>query len=161
MTPDQAAVGDQLRDNHPGRPGRSLTIVAIAHGADGKVTRVSARAARGRLVHIGIASLQAEGAARRRGFTLKARAPRDERLAAMLGREIQLCRDSRGRMSGPGSERLVRARLDRVDGHLVHATLLEDDPLATTAPHRVGESGCWHGLSFIDGYEAPAPEVAE
>lgn len=160
MKPDQAVVGDKLHDNHPGRPGRSLTIVAIAKGADGKVKRVSARAAGGRLVHVGIASLHTDGAARRRGFTVKAGPPRDERLAAMLGREIQLCRGSRGRMSGPGSERLVRARLDRVDGQVVHATLLEDDPLATTAPHRVGESGYWHGLSFIHGYEAPVPEVA-
>jgi len=47
MTPDQAAVGDQLHDNHPGRPGRSLTIVAISQGADGKVTRVSAQPADG------------------------------------------------------------------------------------------------------------------
>lgn len=65
------------------------------------------------------------------------------------GQEIILVRGSRGRVDGPGRERRVRARLVSATTTNVHAVLLEDDPLATTAPYKAGEAGVWHGLSFL------------
>lgn len=58
-------------------------------------------------------------------------------------------------------ERRVRARLDEVDGHFVHATLLEDDPNAICPPKLAGESGTWHGLSFVETpIDAAGPGMA-
>ena len=51
-------------------------------------------------------------------------------IADLIGKEIMLVRGSRGRHVGIGHERRVRARLDAVDGMLVQATLLEDEPSA-------------------------------
>jgi hypothetical protein len=64
--------------------------------------------------------------------------------------EVTLIRGGRGRRTGPGCERKVRARLDSIDpiGN-VRCTLLEDDPLSTTHPYKTGESGGWNGLSFL------------
>lgn len=74
----------------------------------------------------------------------------------LAGQEVILLRGSRGRFTGPGCERQVRARLDSIDVcQLVRCTLLEDDPLATMAPIKTGESGCWHGLSFLQVGLAP------
>lgn len=67
-----------------------------------------------------------------------------------IGDDVTLIRGSRRRTSGPGCERRIKARLDSIDCHLnVFCTLLEDDPLATTSPYRAGQSGLWHGLSFL------------
>lgn len=67
-----------------------------------------------------------------------------------IGQEVTLIRGSRGRPTGPGCERLVRARLDSIDAvGNVCCTLLEDDPLATVSPNKAGESGQWHGMSFL------------
>lgn len=67
----------------------------------------------------------------------------------LIGKEVLIIRGSRGKSSGPGRERAVRCMLDAVDGQMVHATLLEDDPDATVAPWRCGDSGTWHGRSFV------------
>ena len=71
--------------------------------------------------------------------------------AVAIGEEVVLIRGSRGRPlgSGPGHERCLRARLDAFQAGTVYCTLLEDDPNATVAPFKSGESGVWHGLSFI------------
>lgn len=84
---------------------------------------------------------------RRTGFSVV----RDDagHLRELVGKEITLIRGSRGRTRGPGMEREVRAMLDAVEGGMVFATLLEDDPLATVKPHKAGESGVWHGRSFV------------
>ena len=66
------------------------------------------------------------------------------------GQEITLLRGSRGRPHGPGCERRVRARLVSATPYNVIATLLDDDPVATTRPTKAGEQGVWHGLSFIE-----------
>ena len=68
----------------------------------------------------------------------------------VAGQEVALIRGGRGRTTGPGCERKVRARLGSIDpmGN-VRCTLLEDDPLATTSPYKVGESCNWYGLSFL------------
>jgi hypothetical protein len=68
----------------------------------------------------------------------------------LVGKEILLVRGSRGRREGPGHERRVRARLDSIDGVMVHATLLEDDPHASASPTKAGEHGTWHGHSFVE-----------
>ncbi len=69
------------------------------------------------------------------------------------GDEVTLLRGSKGRpagLVGSGCERRVRARLDSIDASMnVFCTLLEDDPMATVHPTMAGESGCWHGLSFL------------
>lgn len=65
------------------------------------------------------------------------------------GQEIVLLRGSRGRSNGPGHERRVRARLVSASPSIVEAVLLEDDIAATNAPTKAGETGVWHGLSFI------------
>lgn len=66
------------------------------------------------------------------------------------GQEIILLRGSRGRSTGPGCERRVRARLVSATPYNVIANLLDDDPDATTRPTKAGEQGVWHGLSFIE-----------
>lgn len=69
-----------------------------------------------------------------------------------VGDEVVLIRGSRGRgpETGPGFEREVRARYLGGNGPLdVVCELLEDDPNATTLPFRAGETGVWHGESFI------------
>lgn len=54
------------------------------------------------------------------------------------------------RTRSAGCERNVRARLDSVSTFDVFATLLEDDPIATIAPFKAGESDVWSGHSFVD-----------
>lgn len=78
----------------------------------------------------------------------------------LVGKAIHLNRGSSGRPTGKGRDRLVRARLDRIEGNMVFATLLEDDPDAGSAPYKAGEEGCWHGLSFIAG-RAPSEDLSE
>jgi hypothetical protein len=68
----------------------------------------------------------------------------------MAGQVITLLRGSRTRNTGPGCLRRVRATLLSASPGNLHAVLLEDDPLATARPNKTGESGTWHGLSFID-----------
>jgi len=75
----------------------------------------------------------------------------DAVVSALVGKEILLRRGSEQRRSGVGKLRTVRARLDRVEGHNVFATLLEDDPFAAARPSEAGEDGVWHGRSFIAG----------
>lgn len=75
--------------------------------------------------------------------------PIPQEIKALIGKEIGLRRGSQFRPIGPGCDRIVRARLDNVEWGCVHATLLEDDPLATIGPGKAGESGVWHGLSSI------------
>lgn len=70
-------------------------------------------------------------------------------LTHLIGKEVLIIRGSRGKTDGPGRERAVRCMLDAVDGQMVHATLLEDDPDATVAPRNCGDSGTWHGHSFV------------
>jgi aromatic ring-cleaving dioxygenase len=67
-----------------------------------------------------------------------------------VGQEVILIRGGRGRTTGPGCERKVRARLNSIDpmGNVL-CTLLENDSLATTYPHKAGECGNWSGLSFL------------
>lgn len=152
MTALTIEPGDQLKDNDKRVTyNRVLTIEGLQRAADGSLEKVSARVRPGgQLVRISVKRIYAEGKVRASGFTLLRQKPLDPRIVALLGEEIRLRRGGRGRTVGPGCERLVRARLDRLDGHNVFATLLEDDPLATTDPKRTGESGVWHGLSFID-----------
>lgn len=90
-----------------------------------------------------------------RAYSSTARAlPIDHRpymndLNHLLGQEVLIIRGSRGKTDGPGRERAVRCMLDAVEGQMVHATLLEDDPDATVAPWRCGDTGTWHGRSFV------------
>lgn len=67
------------------------------------------------------------------------------------GDEVVLVRGGRGRgpETGPGFEREVRARYLGGSRHEVHCELLEADPHATVKPDRAGETGIWHGESFI------------
>lgn len=68
----------------------------------------------------------------------------------VTGQEVTLTRGSRGRSTGQGCERKIRARLNSIDPcGLVSCTLLEDDSLATASPFLAGERGSWHGLSFL------------
>lgn len=69
---------------------------------------------------------------------------------ALVGQEVVLLRGSHGRLDGMGRERRVRARLDGANAHMIHATLLEDDAYASSPPFKAGESGGWHGLSFVE-----------
>lgn len=66
------------------------------------------------------------------------------------GDEVVLVRGSRGRgpETGPGYEREVRARYLGGDELNVICELLEDDPNGGS-PTKTGETGCWHGESFI------------
>lgn len=75
----------------------------------------------------------------------------------LIGKEVLIIRGSRGKSSGPGRERAVRCMLDAVDGQMVHATLLEDDQDATCAPWHCGDSGTWHGHSFVRPLQAVGP----
>lgn len=152
MTALTIEPGDRLKDNDKRVTyNRVLTIEGLHRATDGSLEKVSARERPGgQLVRISVKRIFAEGKARASGFTLIRQEPLDPRMVALLGEEIRLRRGGRGRTVGPGCDRLVRARLDRVEGSNVFATLLEDDPLATTDPKLAGESGIWHGLSFID-----------
>ena len=67
----------------------------------------------------------------------------------LIGKEVLIIRGSRGKTDGPGRERAVRCMLDAVDGQMVHATLLGEDQDATCAPWHCGDSGTWHGHSFV------------
>lgn len=109
---------------------------------------VRAKGTSGPEVSIAVKRIHADGKARKSGFDLIASVP--EALASLVGAEVVLVRGSRGRTTGPGHERKVRARLDSVSAFDVFATLLEDDPIATTAPFKAGESGVWNGHSFVD-----------
>ncbi len=66
------------------------------------------------------------------------------------GDEVILVRGSRGRgpETGPGFERKVRAKYLGGDAVNVFCELLEDDPHGG-APTKAGETGMWHGDSFI------------
>lgn len=75
----------------------------------------------------------------------------DAVVSALVGKEVLLLRGSEQQLSGVGKLRTVRARLDRVEGDNVFATLLEDDPFAAARPSKAGEEGLWHGRSFIAG----------
>lgn len=90
----------------------------------------------------------------RRGWAL-VQAPSAEyrRLQALVGQPVHLVRGARGRTEGPGHERRVMARLDSVSLNLVMATLLQDDPVASTPPHNAGEQGTWHGYSVVEPME--------
>lgn len=87
----------------------------------------------------------------RAGWTL-VREPSAQEIAvrALVGQEVVLLRGSRGRLDAMGRERRVRARLDDANAHMIHATLLEDDPHASSPPFKAGETGSWHGLSFVE-----------
>lgn len=142
-------VGDRLRDNQrASRP--SLIIEELRLGEEGVIVQVGAReGARSRLVWISIKRVHPDQTVRSTGFTLLPRIELPHEILALMGKEIGLRRGSRSRSLGPGCERIVRARLDKVEYECVHATLLDDDPLATIGPMKAGESGVWHGLSFI------------
>lgn len=145
-------AGDRLKDNRDPhiKTFRTLSVVSVTADSAGVVTAVQARQhSAARLVTIGAKSIHPQDSTRRTGFTILARPPVDERIVALLGQPITLHRGSRSRTSGPGCNRFVSARLDRVEGIMVFATLLQDDPMAGTAPYKSGESGMWHGLSFV------------
>lgn len=145
-------AGDKLKDNRDPhlRNFRTLTVESVILDAAGLATSVLARERpTTRLVRIGLKSIHPHALARRTGFTLLPPAPVDERIAPLLGKAIVLVRGSSSRLSGPGCKRQVSARLNRVEGGMVFATLLQDDPLAATPPYKSGESGIWHGLSFV------------
>lgn len=153
--PFEIRVGDRLRDNRPRQAGeRVVTVERIELAADGGQSRLAARPPGGRLVWIRAARVSPPGPPARAGFTLVERVELDARVAPLIGKAILLRRGS-GLGKARGCERLVRARLDAVDGIQVHATLLEEDPLATVPPFHAGDGGVWHGLSFVLG-AAPA-----
>lgn len=157
MTEAAPKPNDKLLDNDPRVTyRRTLTIESLCLRADGTLEKVAARERPGsQLVRISAARIFASGKPRRSGFTLLPAEPLEPRVAALLGKDILLNRGSAARTVGPGCDRQVRARLDQVDGIMVYATLLEDDPWATVAPFKAGEAGAWHGLSFI-GSAAPS-----
>ena len=70
-----------------------------------------------------------------------------DRLSA--GQVVTLLRGSRGRDTGLGCGRRVRARLQSATPYAIHAVLLQDDQLASVAPFKAGEAGVWHGLSVL------------
>lgn len=70
------------------------------------------------------------------------------------GQVVTLLRGSRGRETGLGCGRRVRARLQSATPYAIHAVLLQDDQLAAVAPFKAGEAGVWHGLSFLSQIEA-------
>lgn len=147
---------DKLRDNDPRVTyTRVLTIEEVLPAGDGKPARVAAReSGYGRRVYIACSRIFPDsGTPRRSGFTHLPPPELSPAIKKLLGQEIVLRRGSRGRATGQGCERTVCARLDRVDGIMVFATLLEDDPMASLAPFKANESGLWHGLSFIDNLE--------
>ena len=141
-------VGDQLKDNDPRCSYRVLTVTALGMKSTTGVAFVRARSAAGREVSISTRRIHSDGKVRKSGFSLISTDP--PALAAFVGREVVLVRGSPGRKEGPGRERRVRARLDKIDPLNVWATLLEDDPDATVAPFKAGEAGIWHGHSFVE-----------
>lgn len=66
------------------------------------------------------------------------------------GDEVVLIRGGRGRgpETGHGFEREVRAKYLGGDSANVFCELLEDDPHGI-APNKAGETGLWHGDSFL------------
>ena len=66
-----------------------------------------------------------------------------------FGETVILTRGSRGRTSGPGCEREIKARYIGARGNMVYCELLENDPLATVPPYKAGERGYWNGRSFV------------
>ena len=150
-----------LQDNDPRRPGRILEVtghgVTTAMGLD----HVHARpVGGGREVAIACRRIYADARPRSRGFSVvdEAMPPaREDPLRAHIGKPVWLLRGARGRDSGPGHFRRVRAILDGVVGDLVHATLLEDDAEATVEPFKTGKRGIWHGRSFVE----PLPDQTE
>ncbi len=75
------------------------------------------------------------------------------------GDAVWLIRGSRGRGpgSGPGHERRVRARYLGGDAYNVVCELLEEDPVAVSAPLHKGGIGVWHGESFLAPCEESHP----
>lgn len=142
-------IGDRIRDNDPRSNHRVLTITGFGMVTEAGVQRVRAKPVNGREVSIGTARIYADGKPRRTGFSVVT--DDDDQVREMIGMEIKLIRGSRGRTQGPGMEREVRAVLDGVENGMVFATLLEDDPMATVKPTKAGDSGVWHGLSFVKG----------
>lgn len=142
-------VGDRMRDNkRAGR--RPLIIERFRLGSDGQIVHVGAREGVGcRLVWISIRRVHSDATRRSTGFTLLPRVELPHEIRVLIGKEVGIRRGSRFRAFGPGCERIVRARLDKVECECVHATLLDDDPLATLGPMKAGESGVWHGLTFV------------
>lgn len=128
-----------------------LTITSLGLVTESGLQSVRAKGRWGPVVSIGVRRIHSDGKPRRNGFDLLPAQPHP--LASLVGREVRIVRGSPSRLTAPGHERRVRARLDRVDGEVVFATLLEDDPAATVSPFKAGETGAWHGLSFV---EAPA-----
>ena len=61
----------------------------------------------------------------------------------LFGTEVILTRGSRGRKTGPGHEREIRAKYIGAHGHLVICKLLEDDPNGVVSPFKCGETGFW------------------
>ncbi len=147
-------VGDQLQDNDPRRSPRLLTIMSLGQSSKAGLQSVRAKGRAGPEVSISVSRIHCDGKTRRSGFDIVFLEPLEPleppALARLVGQEVVLVRGSSGRQEGLGHERRVRARLDRVDGTNVHATLLQDDPYATTAPFKAGEAGLWHGHSFVE-----------
>lgn len=141
-------VGEQLKDNDPRCAGRLLRITSLGLRTEMGLQGVRARGTTGPEVSIAVKRIHVDGKPRKSGFDLIPAVPAS--LAALVGHEVVLVRGSRGRTEGPGHERSVRARLDSLSAFDVFATLLEDDPNATTAPFKAGESGVWNGHSFVD-----------
>lgn len=141
-------VGDQLKDNDPRSSHRVLTITSLGMVTENGPQSVRGKGRAGPEVSIAVRRIHCDGKARRSGFDLVPTDP--PALMQYVGREVILVRGSRGRLEGAGRERRLRARLDKVEHVNVYATLLEDDPEATVAPFKAGESGIWHGHSFVE-----------
>lgn len=150
-----------LQDNDPRRPGRILEVTGHGVMTAMGLEHVYARPVDGgRQVAIACRRIYADTRPRSRGFSVIDEAmplEHQDPLRALIGKPVWLLRGARGRDSGPGHFRRVRAILDGVDGELVHATLLEDDAEATVEPLKKGERGIWHGRSFVE----PLPDQAE
>lgn len=74
----------------------------------------------------------------------------------LIGKEVLISRGSRGVSVGPARERDVRCMLIAVQGPMVHATLLEDDPVAELGPRKCGHI-IRHGHSFVRPLKVGGP----
>ena len=146
-------IGTLLHDNDPRRQHRILEVTGHGVTTTMGLERVHARpVGGGREVSIACRRIYQDGRLRARGFSVLAdteRASRPESMRALIGKPVWILRGSRGRNEGPGCFREVRAMLDDIEGELVHATLLQDDPHAVVGPYKTGEQGIWHGRSFV------------
>jgi len=146
-------IGTLLRDNDPRRKNRILKVTA--HGVTTTMGLEHVRAqpvGGGREVAIACRRIYGDERQRSRGFSVvesEIQFAEEDPMLALIGKPIWLLRGARGRHAGLGSFRRVRATLDRIEGHVVHATLLENDPLATVEPFETGQNGIWHGRSFV------------